>query len=63
MASKKKEENKIDFQERVRYYIKQGKNRLTAIDLASEEVNNERDPETKTFGNNPRFTRDKTKGK
>lgn len=61
MASKKKTENKLDFQERVRYYIKQGKNRLTAIDLATEEVNGERDPEasSKTFNNNPRLTSDK----
>lgn len=64
MASKKKEENKIDFQERVRYYLKQGKNRYTAIDLTLEDMENERQgistsTEKTGFNNNPRLASDK----
>lgn len=62
MASKKKVENELDFQERVRYYLRQGKNRLTAIDLATEDMQNA-GSSSNTFNNNPRLTQDKRRRK
>lgn len=63
MASKKKEENLLDFQERVIYYRKQGKNHLTAIDLAKADIENDR--KTNSTGtdsfNTPRVTQGKGK--
>lgn len=62
MASKKKNENEIDFQERVRYYLKQGKNRFTAIDLTLEDMENDRKStsnDKKGFSNTPRLKGDK----
>jgi hypothetical protein len=52
MASKKKEENLLDFQEEVIKLIKQGVNRLKAIDIVLQKINTPREVE---FSNKPRI--------